>query len=403
LNPNLLIFILSTLGFLSGIAITYWIHSQYKMEIVVRPAAFPEGFLPPFISVIVPARNEAGNIQRCIEALLAQTYPNFEVIVVDDRSTDETPEILARILDTQEAAMGIPPVRVIQGAALPAGWAGKTHALAQGSAQASKGTDPETSWLCFLDADTFASPDLLASTLRSAQSLQADMFTILTSQELGSFWERVILPLVFTALSVGFSPRRVNDPRRPDAIANGQFILIRRKVYNGVGGHAAIRGEIVEDKALAKLVKGKGYRLMIADGRSVARTRMYTSLSGIWEGWTKNIYLGMRDRLGLLLTGGVIGLFGALALPLWLAASLAWFFSAGGLLPGVVTIQVVILWVYLLVVRALAARAFDISPFYALTTPLGALLFTAMLFASMFKVISGRGVTWKGRSYASHQ
>jgi chlorobactene glucosyltransferase len=403
MNSNLLILILSTLGFLSGIAITYWIHSQYQMEIVVSPATFPEDIPTPLISVIIPARNEANNIRRCVEALLAQTYTNFEVIVVDDRSTDSTPEILSHILDSVEMARMMPDLRVIQGTALPSGWVGKTHALAQGAAQASTGLNPEESWLCFLDADTFADPNLLASTLHSAQSQEADMFTILTSQELGGFWEKVILPLVFTALSVGFSPRRVNDPNRPDAIANGQFILIRRNIYNTLGGHAAIRSSIVEDKALANLVKRNGYRLIIADGRSVARTRMYTSLSGIWEGWTKNIYLGMRDRLGLLLTGGVIGLFGALVLPLWLTAGVVWFLSTGGLLPAVVAIQSILLWVYLVAVRALAARAFNISPLYALTTPLGALLFTAMMFASAFNVISGRGVSWKGRSYASHQ
>jgi chlorobactene glucosyltransferase len=372
---------------LFGLAITHWIHSFFSRDIIVTPDAELRSSQPANISVIVPARNEARNIRRCVEGLLAQDYPSFEVIVVDDRSTDATPRILAEISARD------PRLRVVQGTDLPPGWAGKPHALSLGVEVATG------EWLCFIDADTFAAPQLLRSTFTSALAHQADLFSILTAQELGSFWEKVILPVVFTALSVGFPARRVNDPGTPDAIANGQFILIRRTVYDQVGGHRAVRDQIAEDKALAERVKGSGYRLIVADGRQVANTRMYTSLPEIWEGWTKNIFLGMRGRLGLLLAGAFTGLLGALALPVWLVAALAWLAVSSGLVPVVVLAQCLIVWIYLLAHRALAARAFGISPLYALTLPLGALLFTAMMFASAFKVLSGQGVTWKGRTY----
>jgi chlorobactene glucosyltransferase len=222
---------------------------------------------------------------------------------------------------------------------------------------------------------------------------------MMTDQELGSFWEKVVLPLVFTGLSFGFPARRVNDPEKPDAIANGQFILIKRAVYQAVGGHTAVRDRIDEDKALAEVVKGAGYRLVLADGRQLARTRMYTSLAEMWEGWTKNIYLGLRDRLWLLTFGAAMGLIGALVLPLWLLAGFLWLAASGGWSAAVVAGEASLLWAYLLWQRARAASAFGISPLYAFTLPLGALVFTAMMFASAYKVISGRGVEWKGRRY----
>jgi chlorobactene glucosyltransferase len=379
--------IASTLLFLSGVIVTYLLHSRYQLKIVV-----PESVPPPdpadLISVIVPARNEARNIRRCVLALLTQTYPNYEIIVVDDRSSDETPAILAALQQEYPGRL-----QVVAGGDLPPGWAGKPHALHLG-VQPARGD-----WLCFVDADTFAAPNLLAAAYTTAQAQQADMFTLLTDQELGSFWEKVILPLVFTALSFGFPAEQVNDPRRPQAIANGQFILIRRSVYAAVGGHAAIRDRIAEDKALAQKVKRHGYRLIVADGRRVASTRMYTRFAEIWEGWTKNIFLGMRDRLGLLLFGAFVGLVAALLLPVWLLGGLYWFLSAGAASAALVAIQALALWAYLIYWRVRASLAFKISPLYAITLPLGALIFTAMMFASAFRVLSGQGVTWKGRTY----
>ena len=138
----------------------------------------------------------------------------------------------------------------------------------------------------------------------------------------------------------------------------------------------------------------------MADGRDLASTRMYTSLAEIWEGWTKNIFLGMRDRLGLLLFGAVVGLIAALLLPVWLAGGIAWAVQVGGWLSKVVAIESVILWVTLLWVRGRASKAFAISPLYAFTLPLGAFVFSAMMIVSTYRVVSGQGVTWKGRTYA---
>ncbi len=319
---------------------------------------------PPLISVIIPARNEGRNISRCVQALFEQTYPNYELIVVDDRSSDETPNILTELVKKDAR------LHIIHGAELPPGWAGKPHALVQGAAAA------HGEWLCFMDADTFAEPGLLWSTYRMAVKMDADMFSILTDQELGSFWERAILPLVFLGLSFGFPAERVNDPNTPDAIANGQFILIKRSVYDQVGGHTAVKDRIDEDKAIAILVKRAGHRLILADGRKVARTRMYTSLPEMWEGWTKNIYLGLQDRLWLLLFGAFLGLVVSILLPFWLLGGLVWLTSGGGIAAAIVTGEAGVLWVYLIFKRLQACRAFSIPGGYAFTFPLGALIFT---------------------------
>jgi cellulose synthase/poly-beta-1,6-N-acetylglucosamine synthase-like glycosyltransferase len=254
-------------------------------------------------------------------------------------------------------------------------------------------------WLCFIDADTFAAPDLMSSTYQAANTSHAGLFTIVTNQELVTFWEKVILPLVFTALSVGFPPDRVNDPGKPDAIANGQFILFRRSVYEAVGGHQAVRAQIAEDKALAELVKRGGFSLLLADGRQLARTRMYTSLPEIWEGWTKNMYIGLQDRLWLLGIGVAVGLSGAVILPLWLILSLIWLAAGGKWVAALVVTEALLVWGYLIYQRSKINRAMHVPFFYAFSLPIGASIFTAMMVTSAFIVSSGKGVNWKGRTY----
>jgi chlorobactene glucosyltransferase len=379
--------IISSLACLIALVITHWIHSRVAIGTAIHLAPLPPGIPTPLISIIVPARNEARNIRRCVEALLAQTYPNFELIVVDDRSTDATPQILASLVDADNR------LKLIQGHDIPPGWAGKPHALVQGVAAA------RGEWLCFIDADTFGIPDLISSSYLAALEHDADLFSMLTDQELGTFWEKTVLPLVFTGLAFGFPADKINDPRQPDAIASGQFMLVRWEIYEAVGGHGAVRDRIDEDKAIAEVVKGAGYRLFIADGRALACTRMYTSLPEMWEGWTKNIFLGLRDRLGLLTFGAAVALLGALVLPAWLVAGLLWYLGDGGALALIVTLEAALVWGYLLYWRARAADNFQIARLYAFTLPLGAAIFAAMMFASAYKVLSGRGVTWKGRRY----
>ena len=381
---------ISTLLFIAAIVIIYWIHDQYHLDIIVEPAPSPAN--APLISICIPARNEENNIRNCVESALEQDYPNIEVIVLDDRSTDAT---LTQISGIASRDSRLVP---ICGKELPAGWAGKPHALFQASAAA------QGEWLCFVDADTFLAPQAISACHAKALETHADMFTTMNEQVLGTFWERVVMPLVMTALSVGFSPRTVNDPNSRNAIANGQFILIRRTVYDAIGGHEKVKDRIVEDKAIAEQVKWNGYRLVVADGTKVIRTRMYTSLPAIWEGWTKNIYLGLSGRPALLLLGAfgaTLALIAALFLPLWTLLGINWLFNGGAWLAVAITMEALLVWGWLLYFRAKAARGMKISSWYALTTPLGAGIFAAMMLTSAWKVLSGQGVTWRGRKYHS--
>src|SRR5215213_3284649 len=382
-------FYVSTAIFIGGIVIVYWLHNQYHLDITVTPTPPPTN--APLISVCVPARNEERNIRACVEAVLAQDYPNFEVIILEDRSTDATGEIL------RDIAVQNDRLKVINGSDLPKGWAGKPHALFQASAAA------RGDWLCFVDADTFLSSTTLSSCYAKAIETNADMFTILTFQIMGSFWEKAVLPIVMTALSVGFSPRKVNDPKSKDAIANGQFILIKRSVYEAIGGHESVKDQIVEDKAISEQAKWNGYRLIIANGYSVAKTRMYTSLPEMWEGWTKNIYLGLRDRpssLWLGVFGAFLAVLAALFLPVWPFLGMIWFLRGGEGVAITVILESLILWAIIIAVRARVAIGMGIALWYAFTFPLGAAVFAAMMLTSTWKVISGKGVTWKGRIYA---
>jgi chlorobactene glucosyltransferase len=376
---------ISTAIFIGGIFIVYWLHDQYHLDIVVQPAPPPSK--ATLISVCVPARNEERNIRACVEGILAQDYPNFEVIILDDRSIDATPEILRELVARDDK------VKLVHGSDLPEGWAGKPHALFQASAGA------RGEWLCFVDADTFLSSDALSACYAKAIETEADMFTIMTFQILGSFWEKVVMPIVMTALSVGFSPRKVNDPNSKDAIANGQFILIKRAVYDAIGGHARVKDRIVEDKAISEQVKWNGYRLIVANGYAVARTRMYTSLPEMWEGWTKNIYLGLSDRSSLMMLGAFMAVVAAFILPLWPALGFLWYLQGGGWLALTVIAKSLILWGIVIYARARVSSGMGISAWYAFTLPLGAAIFAAMMFTSTWKVLSGKGVRWKGRMY----
>ncbi len=389
--PNMPYLLFSTFLFILAILIIHWIHDQYHMDIVVARAAPPDP--APLVSVCIPARDEEVNIRRCVEAVLHQDYPNFEVIVLDDRSTDATLTLLNEIASRDSRLIPV------SGSDLPEGWAGKPHALYQ-AAKAARGE-----WLCFVDADTFLEPYALSSVFAKTMEQKADLFTVITNQILVTFWERVIMPLVLTALTVGFSPRKVNDPKRVDAISNGQFIFIKRQVYDVIGGHESVKDRIAEDQAIAHQVKSRGYRLILADGMQVMSTRMYTSFAGIWEGWTKNIYLGLSVHPWLLVLGAfgaLLGILAAVFLPLWIAFGFIWLGNGGGVFACGVAIEALGAASYLIYMRVRASNYFHIPVWYAFTTPIGAGIFSAMILASAWKVLSGQGVTWRGRKYKSN-
>lgn len=233
----------------------------------------------PEVSVVIPARNEEANIGACLASLVTQPDVRAEIIVVDDRSGDRTAEIAAQFEG----------VKVITAGDLPAGCSGKCNAMSRGAAEA-KGK-----WLLFTDADTIHLPGSLARALAEAAAAGADLLSYSPAQEVQTFWEQAVMPVVFAELAATYPPREVCDPSSPAAAANGQYLLISRAAYDAVGGHAACSGTLLEDVALARRVKQSGRAIRFRFGGDMVRTRMYRDFGELREGWTKNLALLFPD------------------------------------------------------------------------------------------------------------
>jgi len=234
----------------------------------------------PVVSVIVPVRNEEASLAICLESLVAQTGIAFEIIVVDDHSTDRTREIADSFANAHPHL-----VHVIEAGPLPAGWTGKNNAIVNGVREA------RGEWLLFTDADTVHRPHSLMWAFAEAKRNEADLLSYSPGQIAVTFWEKAVLPVVFAELAREYPPSKVSDPGSPVAAANGQYILIQRKAYEAVGGHAAIADEILEDVALARAVKRAGFEIRFRYADDAARTRMYRNFRQLREGWTKNLAL----------------------------------------------------------------------------------------------------------------
>ena len=341
----------------------------------------------PLVSVIVPARNEARNIGRCVRSILASRYPALELIVVDDHSQDDT-AALAR-----QAAAGDARLRVVPNPPLPNGWFGKQWACATGVAAA------HGELLLFTDADTEHAPDLLPRAVNALLRDQVGLLTVAGQQETHGFWERLLQPQVFWMLLVRYGgTESVSRARRAeDVIANGQFLLVRRSAYDSVGGHASVRDKVAEDLALAQRFHRFRLGVRLVRGDEQLSTHMYASLSELIAGWGKNVYAGGIDAM----PGGSVGrvLF-PLVLPLLplmtvapvivLAMALVGVLGPGWLLWSAVSTAANVVW------WAFIYHGFRQRVWYALLAPLGA----AMLLYIIARALArGRRVGWKGREY----
>ena len=331
------------------------------------------------ISAIIPARNEENNIESAVRSLAAQPEVN-EIIVVDDQSTDRTPEILAQL------AAEIPRLKILRSPQLPEGWVGKNHALWIGAQAAS------ADWLLFTDADTVLLPSAARHALDDAHHFDAALVSYSPEQVTQTFLERALIPFIYCRLARKFDFSRVNDPSLPDAAANGQFILARRDAYAKIGGHRAVAATVLEDVALARLFKQAGLRLHFASGEAIARTRMYRNFSAMWQGWTKNLYA---------LLGGT---FANAAREI--AFTFPWLFVVllvvGICAPGRIGAW---FWAVAAIVLALRhvwyareLRANRYSAHFIIYYGLAAPLYAAMIVASAWKHRRGK-IAWKGREY----
>jgi glycosyltransferase involved in cell wall biosynthesis len=327
----------------------------------------------PEVSVIVPARNEEACLGDCLRTLAGQAGPNYEIIVVDDHSTD----------GTRTVAEGF-PVRVINADPLPEGWSGKCNAVWSGAKIA------QGPWLLFTDADTKHAPNSIASGLREAKESTADLLSYSPKQEVGSLAERALLPVIFAELATTYPPKAVCDPSSPVAAANGQYLLIRREVYAAIGGHAAVATAILEDVELAKLAKQSGNALHFGFS-DVVTTRMYRSFGEMWEGWTKNLVLLFPNARRLALRCMVE--FGVIVAAAVFAAIAG---LQGETVACVIGAAVSLLWFYLFWRRIRLAHFDWLSNALSL---FGLPLFAVLLWNSDISHRRG-SVRWKGRLYS---
>ena len=279
---------------------------------------------PPLMTICVPVRNEERNLPGLLQCLQALDDPNLEILLLDDRSEDRTPELLAPF-----AGQGSSRIRVLDGASRPEGWLGKPWACHQ------LGERAAGELIVFLDADTRPEPAFCTGIRKRFEQERADMLTVWPVQVLGSFWEEAVIPLVYHALITLLPFRYIR--RRPRwmparlygllrhrfAAANGQCVAFTRQAYRNIGGHAGVRGEVVEDVALARRVRAQGMRLRMLTGHGGLRCRMYADPSEMWEGFAKNFLAGFDGNVPLFLLMGLLHIGVFLAPPALLAISLA--------------------------------------------------------------------------------
>jgi len=333
----------------------------------------------PRVSIIVPARNEEEHIQQTLRQLLALDYDNYEVIAVNDRSTDRTGEIMDRMAGN---APGNPCLRVIHISGLPIGWMGKPHAMWTGANQASG------EWLLFTDADVLFKPDVLSRALTYAESQRADHVVLFPRMIMHSAGERMMVAFFQTLFVFGHRPWKVADSRTQDHMGIGAFNLIRRRVYDAIGTYQALRFEVLDDMKLGKLVKNAGYAQHNVFGNDLISLRWVTGATGMVHNLTKNFFAIMSFQWPRTLASLLMLLFLNLLpfLGVWLAHGWArWPYA-------VALICVAGIYVGM-------SRLSDVPAYFFFLHPVSTVMFAYILLRSMILTLRQRGIFWRGTFY----
>jgi chlorobactene glucosyltransferase len=351
------------------------------------PLLTPRAALPEdgaLVSVLIPARDEAARIGACLDELARQSYQRFELIVVDDGSSDDTHAVV------RAYAERIPRLQIIPGAPLPPGWAGKCWACWQAAAYA------RGEWLLFLDADVVPGVDLLATLVAHAEAQRLDLLTVMPLLQLGSPAERVVLP-AFMSLLYGLYPLdRVSDPASPIAFANGQCLLIRRITYAALDGHRAVRASILEDTHLGQLAKAAGLRMEAIAAPDLIAVRMYTGWRSLAEGLSKNAVAGFRSGgARSVWVGTRQALIAFLPAVLLLTGALNHGDESVSLLLHGAILAALTLTSY----AWLAHHRYRVAAGWVLLYPLGLAIYFGLAGAALVRLRAGRGVAWKGRRF----
>jgi glycosyltransferase involved in cell wall biosynthesis len=330
----------------------------------------------PLVSIIFAARDEAEKLPAAIATLLAQDYPRFEVIAVNDRSTDQTPAILR---DCERSAQNLLVTDVVS---LPQGWLGKPHALVAGY-EKSRGD-----WLVFTDADVHFSPDVLRRAVALATEQQWDHLTLITAVEMSGFWETTAISFFGLGFVFGNEPWLASNPRSSRYVGIGAFQMVRRSAYEKSGGHARLRMDVIEDMKLGKLMKMAGFRSCVAVAQDMVRVRWHSGVHNVIRGVTKNMFAAVHYNAFFAVGAILLSILMSVAPFVGLALASGWARVFAGIAASVaVLVQAGMIW------------STDASPLYGFTHPLGALLFCWMLARSAIATLWQGGVVWRDTFY----
>ena len=347
----------------------------------------------PRVSIIVPARNEEDSIEQALRTLLVLDYENYEVIAVNDRSTDRTGEIMERVARSHstKTALSGPPlsdethsrIRVIHHTELPAGWLGKTHAMWTAANQSSG------EWLLFTDADVLFKPDSLRRALAYAEAEPADHVVLFPRMIMKRPGEYMMIAFFQTMFMFGHRPWKVADPSTDDHMGVGAFNLVRRRVYDAVGTYEALRMEVLDDMKLGKVVKNAGFRQRNVFGADLISIRWAHGALGIVNNLTKNFFavLSFQSWRTLLSAFGLAFINWGPFLGIWLAHGWA-------RLPFGVALGSIML-IYL----GMSWRS-SVPPYYVVLHPVSTGMFIYTLLRSMFLTLRNDGIVWRGTKYS---
>ncbi len=393
----LLIVLLAWIGYF---IITMW--NSYQLPLLTKKIQNVKTGKKPLVSVIIPARNEENRIASCIKTLKLQTYPNLEIIIVDDFSKDNTPEKAKESINDDKRFTLLKLSDIDQ--KKPMEWIGKSYAMHQGRQHA------HGEWLLFIDVDyMYHEHELIEQAIEHVLNEKIDLLSLIPRHICKSFWEKIIQPIPLGLIPAISPLSRANKPDNNVAIAFGCFILVRKTVYDSVGGYKVIKGHIADDAAMAKLVKQSGFKLGIARGQQLLKIRMYEGFHEIWEGWSKNIFLGVvqkreiKSKLqkSLFVGAGSLGIFGLMVFPfLMMILSIIMMFLTRTLFWQNLTILTIIIWGIATILHFFVQYTYGIGkPYYAPLAFLGGIVTIAIFLNSAIKSLSGTGVQWKDRVY----
>lgn len=377
--------ILIIFGFLCLIvAVLLAAHVLYNFVFCLRPSkrgAKPNQY-HGLVTVMIPARNEEKVIEKCLRSLMAQDYPEMEVILYNDQSTDQTGVIADRL--AKEDAR----IQVFHGTHLPAGWVGKTHGCHQMSCKA-KGR-----WFLFGDSDTVYEPDAISRALATAEDKKLEFLSFFPRFDNYSLGEKIFLPFFYFYIYAFCPLARITSSLNPQVVAaNGSFILIKQSLYQSIGGHESVKDKVLEDVLMARHIKSLGYKAGYGDGSTLYSVHMYDNIKSIWEGFSKNAFALFTWNYFTTITFVTAGFLFCVVPFILLVVSASSHYTT------VYALNLSVVMIYLLI-HALINFHLKQGFWTVVLFPICAAMSFFVIINSMFRVATGKGLTWKGRSYA---